>query len=188
MPRLFLDYYRQGVARTYSYELIDERRDPERVDSEANFGLLRNDYSEKPAYRAIRRTIDLLADPGPRFKTSALRYSVSGARSGVRRMLLQKRDGIFYLALWREESVWDTTARKAVRASSTTVRVSLGRRARRITVYRPSDSAKPVQTASNARSVSLSASPSVAIIKISAGARKGAAARRSARRQARQAS
>ena len=101
-------------------------------------------------------------------------------------MLLQKRDGTFYLALWREESVWDTTARKAVRASSTTVRVSLGRRARRIVVYRPSDSGKPVQAASNTRSVSLSASPSVAIIKISTGARRGAAARRAARRQARQ--
>ena len=86
-------------------------------------------------------------------------------------MLLQKRDGTYYLALWREESVWDTTARKAVRASSTAVRVSLARRARRIVVYRPSDSAKPVRTASNARSVSLSASPSVAIIKISTGAR-----------------
>ena len=109
MPRLFLDYYRKGVSRAYSYELIDQRPDPKRVDSEANFGLLRNDYSEKPAYTAIRRTIDLLSDPGPRFKTSALRYSVSGSKAGVKRMLLQKRDGTFYLALWRDESVWNPT-------------------------------------------------------------------------------
>ena len=174
MPRLFLDYYRRGVSRTYSYELLDQRPDPKRLDSEANFGLVRNDYSEKPAYTAIRRTINLLSDPGPRFKTSGLDYSISGP--GVERMLLQKRDGTFYLALWRNESVWSPGARKAVRASSNGVRVSLGRRARTIVVYRPSDSGKPVKTSPNTRSVSLDASPSVAIVKISPRAGKGAAA------------
>ena len=178
MPRLFLDYYRQGVSRTYSYELIDERPDPRRVDSEANFGLLRHDYSEKPAYTAIRRTVDLLSDPGPRFKTARLRYSVSGSKSGVKRILLQKRDGTFYLALWRETSVWNPGARTAVRASSGAVRISLGRRARRIKVYRPSRSGRAVKTASYARSVRLKAGADVTIIKISPG---GRASRRTGR-------
>ena len=82
-------------------------------------------------------------------------------------MLLQKRDGTFYLALWKDESVWDTTARKAVRAASNNVRLSLGRRARRLEVYRPSDSGRPVRAARNVRSLSLNVSPSVTIVKIS---------------------
>jgi hypothetical protein len=166
MPRLFLENYRRHVVRTYSYELLDQRPDPRRIDSEANFGLLRYDYSEKPAYAALRRTIDLLSDPGPHFKTSGLPYSLDGAGSAVQRMLLQKRDGTFYLAIWRDESVWNPEARKAVAAASVSVRLTLGRRARRIAVYRPSSSGKAVQAVSNATGLTLEASPSVSIVEI----------------------
>ena len=137
MPRLFLDYFRRGITRTYSYELIDQRPAGDKGDLEANFGLLRYDYSEKPAFKAISRMNKLLADPGPSFRTSSLDYSIKNAPAGLRQVLLQKRDGSFYLALWRDESVWNTAANKTARAAASPVRVVLPGRARQVQVFRP---------------------------------------------------
>jgi hypothetical protein len=111
LPRLLLEYFNRGFHRTYLYELIDSRPDPGLADRDAHFGLLRNDGSEKPAYRAVRSLLGLLSDPGPTFSPGALPYTVSGASPSVHRTLLQKRDGTFLLALWHEAPTWDTGAR-----------------------------------------------------------------------------
>ncbi len=39
-------------------------------------------------------------------------------------MLLQKSDGSYYLALWREESVWDNQSRTPQSAASGSVKLS----------------------------------------------------------------
>src|SRR5215213_7105608 len=55
--RTFLEQFRAGIGRTFAYELIDEK--PERAgrDSEQHFGLLRNDFSRKPAFNALRNLL-----------------------------------------------------------------------------------------------------------------------------------
>ena len=72
LPRLFCEYFRKGVQRTFSYEFVDEWNKPD--DREANFGLIRNDLSPKPAYHALRRLLALTAEPNARadFKPMAL--------------------------------------------------------------------------------------------------------------------
>jgi hypothetical protein len=110
-PRLLFENVNRGFARTYLYELIDEANDPRRAAMEANFGLLRNDGSEKPAYRSVQGLLGLLRDPGPTFRPNALRYSLSGQTDRVHHTLLQKRNGSFFLALWQERSSYDTGAR-----------------------------------------------------------------------------
>jgi hypothetical protein len=111
MPRLLLELFNRGVARTYLYELIDLYDDPWQYYPEAHFGLLRSDGSEKPAYRAVRVLISTLTDPGGPFTPGALDYTLSGGTDGVHSSLLQKRDGTFFLALWLERSSYDTGAR-----------------------------------------------------------------------------
>ena len=65
MPRLFLEYFRRGVARTFSYQLLDHWQNPELDERELHFGLLRNDLSATPAFVALRNTISILGDdPG----------------------------------------------------------------------------------------------------------------------------
>ena len=160
MPRLFLDYFRRGIARTYSYELLDHRSDGKRRDLEANFGLLRSDFSEKPAYTAIRRLTALLSDPGPAFRPSRLGYSVKSGARGLRQVLLQKRDGTFYLALW---------GRRTGR-----VRVSFDRRIRNVAIHRPSESARAAPGAVSARSLALTVSRGVSIVEIGPSAAKSA--------------
>jgi hypothetical protein len=167
-PRLYLDYFRRGVARTFAYELVDLHPDPPRENLEANFGLLRNDFSEKPAFVALKRLIALLRDPGPRFKTGALHYSIERAPSTLRRVLLEKRDGSFYLALWNEVSVWDPVAARPLQAEDIPVRLVFTEPVPKVEVYRPSRSERPVERRSKVSSLELSGSADVAVVKITA--------------------
>ncbi len=94
------------MARTFWYELLDLKPDPERKDVERNFGLLRTDgVTKKPAGLALQHLVALLADPGATFAPGRLDYSLSDEK--VRHVLLQKRNGEFWLALWLPQSLWD---------------------------------------------------------------------------------
>ena len=115
MPRLFLEYFRRGIVRTYSYEFVDEFVDPTKADREANFGLLRRDLTPKPAYTALQSLIQLLKDPsGSSFTPASLAYSVQVAAPAgysrtqyVKHQLFQKQDGKFYLVIYHEISAED---------------------------------------------------------------------------------
>ena len=108
--RTFCYYYAQGIPRTFVHELVDEH--PVANVAEANFGLLRNDWSPKPAYTGIRNLLHLLNDPAPAqpskpWKPEALDFELTGDTANVRHLLLQKRDGTFYLVLWQAVKSYD---------------------------------------------------------------------------------
>lgn len=146
MPRLFLDYFSQGVTRTFSYELLDEFPDPGKADRESNFGLLRNDLSEKPAFVALRNTIKTLEDPGPEFTPEALDFKLGGDQTDLRQVLLQKRDGSFYLALWRASSVWNPDTHTPISVPSAPVTLDFDRSVKSAQQYVPNVSTGPVGT------------------------------------------
>lgn len=152
VPRLFLEYFRWGIERTFSYELLDEFPDPLLEEKESNFGLLRHDLSRKPAFDALRNTIEILGDPGSPFAPASLDYTLSeggvelpGPEStGLHKVLLQKRDGSFYLALWRISSVWDPQTREPLVPPLQPVEVEVEPGLEAATEYRPNSSAEPV--------------------------------------------
>ena len=118
MPRLFLEYFRKGVLRTCSYDFVNDWNDPN--NPEANYGLLRNDLSPKPAYTALKNLIRVLKDPGSSFTPGKLNYGLNvnpptgyDRTQYVHHLLLQKRDGTFYLVLWHEISNGDITSTPA---------------------------------------------------------------------------
>ena len=155
LPRLLLSDFEAGATRTYVYELVDERADPGATDPEQHFGLVRHDFSRKPAFAALRNTIALLADPGPSFEPSPLDVSASGDEP-LGHLLLEKRDGTYYLALWRPgASLWSTSSRADLTPSPVTVRVRLGRRAQRVRAYDPVRSVRPLASWERTDAVSL---------------------------------
>jgi hypothetical protein len=98
-----------GVARTYLYELLDERPEPGLEDQEQHFGLLRNDFSAKPAYNQLRQLLHAVADPGqggaaPVPLAISVPDEVDG--QGIGHLLLARRDGSYQLALWRTGSLY----------------------------------------------------------------------------------
>lgn len=162
VPRLFLDYYAAGIDRTYLYEFLDEGTD--QGQREQNFGLLRADGSEKPAYNSLKNLIAVLKDPGPAFTPGSLDYRVVGDTSGVNVMLFQKRDRRFYLAVWQEVPSYDQSAKLETLVNDRSLRVELPGRSR-LTVYQPVKSATPALSI-QASSVDIQVPDSPVIVEI----------------------
>jgi hypothetical protein len=106
LPRTILQQWLAGIKRTYLYELVS-------VGGE-DYGLYAADWSPKPAVAALSNLTGLLSDPGPAFQPTALTYTIKGADTNLHHLLLQKRNGTYYLALWLEESSYSTATATAV--------------------------------------------------------------------------
>jgi hypothetical protein len=109
-PRLLLEQYAHGIQRTYIYEMVD--LGTRKKFSDFAFGLVREDYSPKPAFTAVKNLLGLLADPGPKFPLHALKFTLSGDATNVHHMLFEKRDGRMYLAMWLEEQAFDVNKKE----------------------------------------------------------------------------
>jgi hypothetical protein len=105
MPRLLLEHWNAGIKRTYIYELMEEG-----TDGFQGYGLIRADGTQKPAFLAVSNLLTLLADKGAAFTPDPLAYSITGGDSTLHKLLLQKRDGTYYLALWVEQSSYNPDA------------------------------------------------------------------------------
>ncbi|MBW4665173.1 MAG: hypothetical protein KME01_13385 [Chroococcus sp. CMT-3BRIN-NPC107] len=156
MPRLFLEFFRKGVARTCSYEFIDEWNQP--TNSEANFGLLRNDMSPKPAYTALKNLITRLRDTSKTaktFTTKPLDYTLTVTPpSGYNRtqyvhsLLLQKTNNSFYLVLWHEVSNTDNsvTPTRTIDPPAMPTKVTLNTPIRTASVFSLDDAGNTTET------------------------------------------
>ena len=105
IARLFAEFFLCGIYRTYKYELVNNGIQ----GREGLFGLLRNDLSEKPAFRAVKNLITILSDKGPSFQPDVLNYTLNGSTHDVRQILFQKRNSDFYLMIWLEISSWNVS-------------------------------------------------------------------------------
>ena len=139
--RLLFDYFNAGVPRTWLYEMIDQGAD--RTRRELNFGLLRMNGSEKPAYVALRNLINLLKDPGASFSPGQIHYGLAGDLTGLSSTLLQKRDGRFYLVLWQDPSCFNLLTMLDIVSGPKFVTLTLPRAAGN-KVYQPATSANPM--------------------------------------------
>lgn len=164
IPRLYLEYFDAGIPRTYLYELIDQGTSP--TTREDHFGLLRNDGSEKPAYRALANMIAVLKDPGPGFTAGSLAYTISGDTLGVKRALLQKRDGRFYLALWTAGSSYDVALKADLPLVARGITVKFDAPVAKVQQYRPNVGTAPTGTVTNVSTVNLSVDDRVLLLEI----------------------
>ncbi len=122
LPRLLLEQWMRGVQRTYLYQLLDLG-----TSHGTTFGLLHSDFTPKVGYRAIQGLLQLLADPGPPFKLDDLNLGLSGDLANVHHILLEKRSGAFYLALWIEQAGYDVNAKTYVRVPAREIVIHTGK-------------------------------------------------------------
>lgn len=118
-PRTLLLAYEHGFKRTFLYELLDEVSSP-------GYGLLRADMSPRPAFTAVQNLIALLSDSTTAFTPKPLSYALTGVDSTLNQVLLEKRDGSYWLVLWLEKSSWnaDTATPVAVAPEQATLTLS----------------------------------------------------------------
>lgn len=172
-PRLLLENFRRGIGRTFLYELVDQWNRP--GNPEANFGLLRSDFSPKPAFTATRQLLELLRDPGAPFVPEGLDYTVEGAPASMRQLLLQKRDGRYYLVLWNQASVWDPVSRTERDPPDLPVTLRFGSKIARATTHALGAGAAPPITARSLDHLPLVLSERVQVIELEPASGHGAA-------------
>ena len=124
LTRTFLQHYASGIRRTYAYELLDEKRDLRGRDPQQHYGLLRRDFSPKPAFTALKNLLALVGPAGARPALRPLRLGVRGP-GDLHRLLLRRADGRYLLALWRTASVWNPARRHALQVAPRQVVLSL---------------------------------------------------------------
>ncbi len=143
--RLYLEYFLRGVYRTHLYNFS--------LDEWSLF--LRRDGTEKPAYSAVRNFIQLLKDPGRSFATGSLKYGLAGNLDAVKSVLLQKRNGTFYLVMWLNVNSVKPDYKDIETARSITL--SFPKAIAQARIYRPTfEGLSAQQTYKNAQRIALS--------------------------------
>lgn len=173
VPRLYLEYFRVGIARSYDYQLLDDRTEEEvrtkyrgQPVQETQFGIIGYDLKPKPVYHAIKNLLAVLrSDHEAPTKPQKLTYSLKGPEE-LRHVLLQKADGTLCLAVWRALTIWDPVTRKDLPFENAAVTIDLGRRFSSVQVYRPTQSADVVQTLRRTRSIPLQLGADVVILEL----------------------
>ncbi len=164
IPRLYLEHFRRGLLRTFAYELIDQKNDP--VNAANNFGLLRYNGTPKPAFGALKNLVNLLRDDGPAFTPGRLGYTLSGTLTDVRQVLLQKRDGTFYLAVWVEAVNWDVARKVELATAPRTLTLAFNSTVTSAAFCVPNDGATWQNLAIRNKAISFTASDKITLLKL----------------------
>jgi hypothetical protein len=150
-----MDTASAGVTRTYVYELLDEKPDPQNLDGQQHFGLFRNDHSPKPVANAIRNITAILRTPGESSTGSAQSgtpaWTLTGLPPSGRSLLLQQSDGRLVLVLWNETPIWDRATGKPLQSPPVKIQIDFGKTVGRVDVYDPLVSATPLASRPDVR-------------------------------------
>jgi len=125
-PKVFLENALREVAGAYFYELTDNPPNPDGTDSEAHFGLLRADWTPKPAYTGLKVLAATIGDTEPARSLAAVKMAVTGP-DDLAWMLLARSDGRHHVVLWRRVEVWDRTAQQDLAVTPAAVTVTFGK-------------------------------------------------------------
>ena len=117
LPRVLFEQWNHGIEKTFIYQLLEEGSQ----FPDNSFGLVHSDFTPKPGYTAIENLLHLLSDPGPAVALGSLDYSLSGNLGNIHHTLLEKRNGVFYLAVWVEAPAYDVNAKKILPVATQTV-------------------------------------------------------------------
>ena len=144
IPRLFLEDYAHGIPRTYLYEFMDEEPDMGLDHFQMHWGLIRADGSEKPAFAAVKNLIEELSDSGRCARLEPLDWRLSGDEAHIHHLLLEKANGEFDLILWQEIPSYNTGRQVDIVNEPEDTVLTLGRKARSVTLYEPAAQRQPV--------------------------------------------
>jgi hypothetical protein len=142
VPLLFLDHYRMGVQRTYLFNDVDAT--PYLGPNFTHYGLMTYTVgaSEEPGgdpaggasptaeFTALENFINLLRDPAPAFEPTKLWFSIAGGEGMIRSQLFEKSNGVYLLALWKNEEDYvpsrsaQPQAQRVIRPEHVTVAVA----------------------------------------------------------------
>ncbi|MGB4801005.1 MAG: hypothetical protein WBP03_05860 [Candidatus Saccharimonadales bacterium] len=172
MPRLYLENFRIGVLKTYTYELFNERKHSEEAEKHYGFFEVGTRPVAKASATAMHDLNNLLKDDARNAKTftrTRLDYTIANQPDTVKTVLLQKASGKFYLVVWKAESVFTPgdgpgTGKYHEPAAPTNYRLTFGRN-RTVNAYN-SGSSKKTSLGANKKAYTISVSGRPTILEI----------------------
>jgi hypothetical protein len=175
-PRLYAEFFNRGISRTYLYELADQG--PDKSVREQNFGLLRYDMTEKPAFTALKNLIHVLDDATEGSGgQGSLNFSMSSSSSvaSVHHTLLQKKDGTFELLLWQEVLSYNSTTKAEINTPPQALTLSFDRTFNMLSTYLPGSSTTATAVSYDSSSITLNVPDQVLVLELTSVPEPGSA-------------
>lgn len=174
-PRIFTEFFNRGIKRTYLYQLRDDPL-PANPPSpmEYYFGLVDFNNIKKLPFFRIKNLISLLSDTTswngsswsyPSFTPGALDYTLTGETHNVQQLLLQKSNGEYYLLLWQDISVYNTSTHADITNPAAVVTLNLNTPIGLVETYLLDSTAAKASYA-NSRSITLNVPDEVMIVRL----------------------
>jgi trimeric autotransporter adhesin len=143
-----MDAFKDGVVKTYVYELMDEASDTGNTNNQYHYGLFNFDGTPKLAANAIHNLTTILADPGSilPFTPGTLSYAIPDLPPNCNQLLLEKNDRTFELVLWAETPVWDPATKNGVVAPTKSRAIKFEQMQKAVRIFDPLQSTTPIAT------------------------------------------
>ena len=175
---LLMDTAKDGVSRTYLYQLMDAYKTGSRQGNDGT-GLFDQNNLSKSAATAIHNLTTILADTGTAaatFTPTALSYTLANMPTTGNSLDMAKSNGAHDIVVWNEPKIWDQATGTQVTAAASTVTLQLGASYANVEVFDPMNGTTPVQTLKNVSSVALSVTDHPLIVQVEPGLTPVAAA------------
>jgi|GEM_PF-2758037 len=166
---LLLDTAKEGISKTYLYELMDAYA-PGSRQGDAGFGLFDSTGAPKEAATAIHNLSAILSDKGANaagFQATALNYSVAGLSSNGSSMAIEKSNGDYVIAVWAEPQIWNNSSKSEVAAPNQTVTITLPQAYATEQVFDPLPGSAPIATFSGQSSITVTVTDHPLLIEVS---------------------
>jgi hypothetical protein len=165
---LLMDTARDGIARTYLYQLMDAYQAGSRQGDDGT-GLFDSNNLSKSAATAIHDLTSILADTGSTasaFTPTTLSYSLANLPTTGNSLEMEKSNGAYDIVVWNEPQIWNEATGKEITFAPTTVTLNLASTYATVELFDPLSSAAPIKTLSNVSSVQLSITDHPLIVEI----------------------
>jgi hypothetical protein len=126
--RLVLEAYWRGIPRTDLYTIVSQwcNSRADGVPTTADFGFYDCDWTPFPVVHAMHNFTTVAGNGGA---GNPLKMSVDSQPSDLRRLVWQRGDGAYVVALWRDVSVWNTVNKTPISVSPADVTLTFARAA-----------------------------------------------------------
>lgn len=102
----FFEGIEMGVTRSYVYELVDEKPDPDGSEPEFHFGLFTFDHQPKASAKAIHHLTGYLARTRAKGFQGTVEAKLESADDAIGKVTIRRADGSLILALWNRSEFW----------------------------------------------------------------------------------
>lgn len=94
------------LARSYVYELLDQKPDPEGSNAQFHFGLFTFDHKPKLSAQALHRVTRFFGSPRSAISAGTVQAKLESTDPTIGSVAVRRSDGSLVVALWNRSEFW----------------------------------------------------------------------------------